>query len=77
MTGILTLFSSRWYWLVLALGGIGLLAVALYYQYALGEEPCQACIQARIWVMAFTLLALVMLSLARILSISSIGFPFN
>jgi len=60
MTGILTLFSSRWYWLVLALGGLGLLAVALYYQYALGEEPCQVCIHARIWVTAFTLLALVM-----------------
>ena len=65
MTGILTLFSSRWYWLVLALGGIGLLAVALYYQYALGEEPCQVCIQARIWVMAFTLLALVMCVMPR------------
>lgn len=60
MTGFLTLFSSRWYWLVLALGGIGLLMVALYYQYALGEEPCQVCIHARIWVMAFTLIALVM-----------------
>ena len=60
MTSLLTLFASRWYWAVLALGGIGLLSVALYYQYQLGEEPCQVCIHARIWVMAFTLLALVM-----------------
>ncbi len=60
MTTLLNLFASRWYWVALALGGIGLLAVALFYQYQLGEEPCQVCIHARIWVMAFTLVALVM-----------------
>lgn len=60
MANILDLFASRWYWLALALGGTGLLAVALFYQYQLGEEPCQVCIHARIWVMAFTLAALLM-----------------
>ena len=38
-----------------------LLAVALYYQYALGDEPCQVCIHARLWVVAFTLIALIVL----------------
>ena len=60
MANILDLFASRWYWLALALGGVGLLAVALFYQYQLGEEPCQVCIHARIWVIGFTLVALLM-----------------
>lgn len=55
-----TLLCTRWYWLALALVGVGMLGVALYYQYGLGEEPCQICIHARIWVAAWTVLALVM-----------------
>ena len=52
--------------------GIALLSVALYYQYALGDEPCQVCIHARLWVVAFTLIALMMsmtpqITLARVL----------
>jgi len=47
--------------MALAIAGSALLAVALYYQYVLGDEPCQACIHARLWVVAFTLIALVML----------------
>ena len=46
---------------MLAIAGSALLAVALYYQYVLGDEPCQVCIHARLWVVAFTLIALVML----------------
>ena len=61
MTTLLQFLQSRWYWLALALFGIALLGVALYYQYALGDEPCQVCIHARLWVVAFTLIALIML----------------
>ena len=50
------------YWIALAIAGCALLAVALYYQYGLGDEPCQVCIHARLWVIAFTLIALVMLA---------------
>ena len=71
MTTLSQFPQSRWYWLALALFGIALLGVALYYQYALGDEPCQVCIHARLWVVAFTLIALIMLvipqtSLARV-----------
>jgi len=56
----------------LATLGLAMLAVALYYQYALGDEPCQVCIHARLWVVAITLSALFMLfmpqtSLLRVL----------
>ena len=72
MTTLSRFLKSRWYWLTLVLFGIALLSVALYYQYALGDEPCQVCIHARLWVVAFTLIALVMLitpqiSLLRVL----------
>ena len=40
-------------------------AVALYYQYVLGDDPCQICIHIRIWVAAFTLLAVLMCLLPR------------
>jgi disulfide bond formation protein DsbB len=40
--------------------GLALFVVALYYQYVLGDEPCQVCIHARLWVAAFTLIALFM-----------------
>ena len=61
MTTLSQFLQSRWYWLALALFGIALLGVALYYQYALGDEPRQACIHARLWVVAFTLVALIVL----------------
>ena len=72
MTTLPQFLQSRWYWLALALFGIALLGVALYYQYALGDEPCQVCIHARLWVVAFTLVALIVLvtpqtSLLRVL----------
>ena len=55
------ILQTRWYWIALAIAGSALLTVALYYQYVLGDEPCQVCIHARLWVVAFTLIALVML----------------
>ena len=61
MTPLPRFVQSRWYWLILALFGITLLGVALYYQYALGDEPCQVCIHARLWVVTFTLVALIVL----------------
>ena len=72
MTTLSHFQQSRWYWLSLALFGVALLGVALFYQYALGDEPCQVCIHARLWVVAFTLIALIMLiapqtSLLRVL----------
>ena len=59
MSSLTNLLQSRWYWAVVAALGFMLLAVALYYQYALGDEPCQVCIHARLWVVAFTLIALI------------------
>ena len=58
-----TLLASKWYWALLALLGFTSLGVALYYQYGLGDEPCQVCIHIRIWVVAFTLLSLLMAAL--------------
>ena len=73
MSTLLQLLQSRWYWLAVALFGIALLGVALYYQYALGDEPCQVCIHARLWVVAFTLIALVMLITPQIKILRILG----
>ena len=73
MSTLLQLLQSRWYWLTIALFGIALLGVALYYQYALGDEPCQVCIHARLWVVAFTLIALVMLITPQITILRILG----
>jgi disulfide bond formation protein DsbB len=61
VTTLSRFLESRWYWLGLASFGIALLGVALYYQYALGDEPCQVCIHARLWVVAATMIAFIML----------------
>lgn len=57
--------TTRWYWAGLAALGLFMEAVALYYQYVVGEQPCQICIHTRIWVAAFTLLAIAMCLLPR------------
>ena len=57
---ILKAATGKLYWVFLALLGLFMEAVALYYQYGVGDEPCQLCIHIRIWVAAFTALALVM-----------------
>ena len=57
----------------MALFGITLLGVALYYQYALGDEPCQVCIQARLWVVAFTLIGFIMLVTPQISLLRALG----
>ena len=53
--------------------GIALLSVALYYQYGLGDEPCQVCIHARLWVVALTLIALIMQITPRITLVLVLG----
>ena len=73
MSTLSQLLQSRWYWLTIALFGIALLSVALYYQYALGDEPCQVCIHARLWVVAYTLIALVMLITPQIRILRILG----
>ena len=45
----------------------------MYYQYALGDEPCQVCIHARLWVVAFTLIALIMLVIPQISLLRVLG----
>ena len=65
--------ESRWYWLGLGSFGIAILGVALYYQYALGDEPCQVCIHARLWVVALTLIAFIMLITPQIPLLRTLG----
>jgi disulfide bond formation protein DsbB len=60
MTQLRTL-RALW-WAMLILGG-GMFAAALYWQYALGEDPCQVCIHARLWVVAIALIGAIMLLL--------------
>jgi len=65
MAFIHQLLTGKVYWVCVLLTGLALEGVALFYQYALGEEPCQICVHIRIWVAAFTLLALIMCVLPR------------
>ena len=60
-----TLSHSLWYWLALMLFGIGLLAVALFYQYVLDELPCLLCIQIRMWVLLLVVIAFIGLLVRR------------
>ena len=73
MSSLTNLLQTRWYWAVVAALGFLLLAVALYYQYALGDEPCQVCIHARLWVVAFTLIALIVLVMPQTSSVRVAG----
>ena len=63
MQTAVTLFSSRSYWLTITAASLAMLVIALYYQYALGEEPCQVCIQARLWVFALLLVSMTLAAL--------------
>ncbi|MDG1065064.1 MAG: disulfide bond formation protein B [Luminiphilus sp.] len=60
-----TLFSTRGYWLTITAASLAMLVIALYYQYALGEEPCQVCIQARLWVSALLLVSVTFMTLPQ------------
>ena len=61
MIKIQRLSSHKLYWGLLFALGLGLESVALFYQHVLDEWPCLLCIQIRIWVLGFTLVALVAL----------------
>lgn len=67
------LLLSRSYWLTLAVVSAAMMATALYYQYVLGEEPCQVCIQARLWVVGFMLVATLMALLPNTRLLRSVG----
>ena len=57
------LSQGKLYWILLIILGISLEGVALYYQYVLDEWPCVLCIHVRIWVLGFTVLAVLALLL--------------
>ena len=63
MHSVSNFLNSKRYWLLLAAVSVAMLGIALFYQYALGEEPCQVCIQARIWVFALLLLSMAIATL--------------
>jgi len=78
MEKIKLLSHQKLYWMLLFVLGLGLEASALFYQYVLGEWPCVLCIHVRIWVLGFTLVALIALWLQRGLhlvnSVMMLGF---
>ena len=50
---------------MIAAASLAMLVIALYYQYVLGEEPCQVCIQARLWVFALLLVSMTLAALPK------------
>ena len=52
---LLSLMSSRWYWLGLIALALVLEGVALFYQHLLNEPPCVICIHARLWTLGILL----------------------
>lgn len=77
MQKLYTLISNKFYWIFLLVTGVTMLCVALYYQHVLGDEPCEVCIHIRIWVVAFTMLSILMLVLPSKKFISIIGHLFT
>ena len=61
--------QSRWYWSAVIIVGLGMEAVALFYQYVLGEPPCGLCIQSRAWTLLGVLIALAGLIGNRLLAV--------
>ena len=59
LESLLTRGKGLW-WAIFAIGS-GLLAAALYWQYVVGDDPCQVCIQARLWAVGMGLVGAVML----------------
>lgn len=66
LKSLIIISNSKWYWVALIILGVLMESGALFYQYVLEELPCVLCIHVRIWVMAFTLVALVALFFRRI-----------
>ena len=51
--------QGRLYWTLYIVMGVGLLSIALFYQYMLEELPCVVCIQIRLWFSLLVLVAIV------------------
>ena len=68
--------ASVWYWLGLIALGVAMLAVALIYQYQLDYWPCVLCIHTRIWVMAATLVAIIVLFVRKSWLLLTLGHLF-
>ena len=66
------LAHSRWYWILLMSAGITMLAIALGYQYVLGEQPCVLCIHVRLWVSLLVIFAALGLWLHKSAAFNSI-----
>ena len=62
--------QSKWYWLFYIVGGLSLLAEALYFQHALEELPCLMCIQVRLLISLLVLVscAALLLQGSRVMS---------
>jgi len=61
-------FNHRPFWAILLITCVAMMAVALFYQYSLGHEPCVLCVHIRAWVIALGLIS------AAALIIPSAGF---
>ncbi|HEY7884921.1 MAG TPA: disulfide bond formation protein B, partial [Cellvibrionaceae bacterium] len=57
--------NTRSFWLATALICAALEAGALFYQYVLGDPPCEICIYIRVWLFALLMLSLLALPLRR------------
>ena len=73
MEKLTALLESNAYWATMLLGGTFLMAVALYYQHAMGEDPCQACVQIRVWIVGGMFVSFVMLLLPSALVSNLLG----
>lgn len=56
---LISISHSHWYWLMYIVGGLSMLAIALYHQYGLNEMPCVLCIHTRLWVIFFIFAAII------------------
>ena len=75
LTKLLTKGRLLW-WAIFALGS-SLLIAALYWQYVLGDDPCQVCIQARLWAVGMGLVGALMLTLPDTLLYRLAGFALT
>jgi disulfide bond formation protein DsbB len=75
LTELLTKGRLLW-WAIFALGS-SLLVAALYWQHVLGDDPCQVCIQARLWAVGIGLVGTFMLMLPDTLLYRLAGFALT